>query len=93
MSPTPSLTELGARVSSNASLIEQHLRSKDLASPSFTIDAPIEFAALAGEEKLQKARGALLEDCSALFDLMLGPGDYFRHLVFRVKLSIRHLYC
>ena len=91
MSSNPSLTELAARISSSATSIDEYLRSKELPNPSFDIDAPIEFPAL-GEQKIQETRGALLDDCLTLFDLILGPADYFRYLIFRVKPVKRDLY-
>ncbi|TVY37151.1 O-methyltransferase [Lachnellula occidentalis] len=69
------IKELGERIASNSALVERWLDSKNFRMPSFEQDAESEFPDTAGELKIEAARMAVIDDTSALHDLLLGPRE------------------
>jgi 6-hydroxytryprostatin B O-methyltransferase len=70
-----SITELSARIASNTAIVEKWLASKNLKTPSFEQDADDEFPDTAGDLEIEAARMAVIDDTSALHDLLLGPRE------------------
>lgn len=70
-----SIQELSERIASNSALVERWLASKNARILSFEQDAEDEFPDTAGELKIEAARMAVIDDTSALHDLLLGPRE------------------
>ena len=70
-----SIKELSERIASNSALVEKWLASKKARMPSFEQDAEDEFPDTAGELRIEAARMAVIDDTSALHDLLLGPRE------------------
>lgn len=75
MSNMLSVKELGERIASNSALVEIWLASKNARMPSFQQDAEGEFPDTASEPEIEAARMAVIDDTSALHDLLLGPRE------------------
>lgn len=71
----PSIKELSERIASNSAIVEEWLASKEARMPSFEQDADDEFPDTDGELKIEEARMAVIDDTSALHDLLLGPRE------------------
>lgn len=67
---TDRVTELAAIVSRNTERISSYLGQNNLASPSFDIDAPLDWP-----EVLRSARKAVVEATEELKSLMQGPKE------------------
>jgi hypothetical protein len=72
----PSLSELAATISANTAKIENYLRSHDLKSPSFDVDAPTGSLVPSDAPELETARSELIDATLMLHDLILGPKEY-----------------
>jgi hypothetical protein len=72
----PSLSELAATISANTAKIENYLRSHDLQSPSFDVDAPPGPLVPPDSPELEAARSELIDATLMLHDLILGPKEY-----------------
>jgi 6-hydroxytryprostatin B O-methyltransferase len=71
----PSIKELSERIASNSALVEEWLASKNARMPSFEQDADDEFPDTGDEHEIEAARMAVIDDTSALHDLLLGPRE------------------
>ena len=71
----PSITELSERIARNTAIVEKWLANKGARMPSFEQDADDEFPDTAGELEIEAARNAVIDDTSALHDLLLGPRE------------------
>lgn len=69
----PSLTELAAEISKNASLITEYLLAHNLPSPSFAADGPQNFPVSSENLEIQGVRLALIEASRAMLELAVGP--------------------
>lgn len=76
----PSITELSERIARNSALVEKWLSSKNARMPSFEQDAEDEFPDTAGDLEIEAARIAVIDDTSALHDLLLGPREILSRL-------------
>ncbi|KAJ4304886.1 hypothetical protein N0V90_000414 [Kalmusia sp. IMI 367209] len=70
-----SIKELSERIASNSTIVEKWLASKNARMPSFDQDADGEFPDTAGEPEIEAARMAVIDDTSALHDMLLGPRE------------------
>lgn len=70
-----SIKELGERIASNSAIVEKWLVNKGARMPSFEQDADDEFPDTADELDIEAARLAIIDDTSALHDLLLGPRE------------------
>lgn len=86
-----SVQELGERIARNSALVNQWLASKEHKSPSFHQDADQEFPSTADSPDLENARLAIIDDTSALHDLIIGPGEVLRRLCWGVSILYVHL--
>ncbi|TVY82592.1 O-methyltransferase bik3 [Lachnellula suecica] len=77
---TRSLVDIASRISSNTALLNKHLASKVLQTPTFDKDAEEDFHSLTDAPKIEAAREALLEDTNRLHDLVLGPANVLRRI-------------
>lgn len=85
------IARLAARISANSSVIDEHLRSHNLPTPSFDRDGPAEVLNPDQSEKVRLAREAVLDDTRQLYGLVLGPSDYWRILMLEVRSLLRLL--
>lgn len=69
------IQELSQRIAKNTALVEQWLVSKNHKMPSFNYDADGEFPDTDGAPEIEEARMAVIDDTSALHDLLLGPRE------------------
>ncbi|OAG07853.1 S-adenosyl-L-methionine-dependent methyltransferase [Paraphaeosphaeria sporulosa] len=70
-----SIQELSQRIATNSALVEKWLASKNAKMPSFKQDADDEFPDTDGYPEVEAARMAVIDDTSALHDLLLGPRE------------------
>ncbi|GKZ52206.1 hypothetical protein AnigIFM49718_000078 [Aspergillus niger] len=75
-----SLTDLAARITANAQLLDAHLKSHNLPSPSTCISACPDFPNPKNDPAVESARIALLEDTQTLRNYALGPAQVVREL-------------
>lgn len=80
-----SIQELGERIAANSALVNEWLASKKYRMPSFDQDADQEFPSTAGSPEIEIARLAIIDDTSALHDLIIGPGEVLRRLCWGVS--------
>ncbi|PQE06932.1 6-hydroxytryprostatin B O-methyltransferase protein [Rutstroemia sp. NJR-2017a WRK4] len=85
----PSLSELAATISANTAKIENYLRSHDLKSPSFDVDAPTGPLVPSDAPELEAARSELIDATLMLHDLILGPKEYLMKYTHDWLLSIQ----
>lgn len=64
------ISELAALIAANAAIVDGHLASEGLPSPSFSPDTPVHLFA---RSNITEARQAILEATDELHALMLGP--------------------
>lgn len=75
------LADLAAQISENAAIVDKYLEKCGLPDPSFEADGPVELlpeSATAEKEALAKA----LEAATHLHDLLIGPDELLRPMVF-----------
>jgi hypothetical protein len=70
-----SIQELSERIARNTALVEQWLSSNNHKMPSFDHDADGEFPSTDDNPEIEQARMAVIDDTSALHDLLLGPRE------------------
>lgn len=70
-----SIKELSERIARNSTIVEEWLAKKNARMPSFEQDAEDEFPDTDGEPNIEMARMAVIDDTSALHDLLLGPRE------------------
>ncbi|KAI3034274.1 hypothetical protein CAN33_0037315 [Aspergillus niger] len=75
-----SLTDLAARITANAQLLDAHLKSHNLPSPSTSIHTCPDFPNPNNDPAVESARIALLEDTQTLRNYALGPAQVIREL-------------
>ncbi|GLA36717.1 hypothetical protein AnigIFM63309_003041 [Aspergillus niger] len=75
-----SLTDLAARITANAQLLDAHLKSHNLPSPSTSIHACPDFPNPNNDPAVESTRIALLEDTQTLRNCALGPAQVVREL-------------
>ncbi|GKZ79240.1 hypothetical protein AnigIFM56816_003125 [Aspergillus niger] len=75
-----SLTDLAAQITANAQLLDAHLKSHNLPSPSTSIHACPDFPNPNNDPAVESARIALLEDTQTLRNYALGPAQVIREL-------------
>lgn len=80
-----SVQELGERIALNSAVVNKWLASKKCKSPSFHQDADQEFPSTANYPEIETARLAIIDDTSALHDLIIGPGEVLRRLCWGVS--------
>lgn len=73
MSSSPSLKDIAANISANASLLSELLEAKGLPQPSFSVRDGQTIPDSKEFENLQIARVALQEQAQLLLDLVTGP--------------------
>lgn len=86
-----SVQELGERIARNSAVVNKWLASKKYKSPSFHQDADQEFPSTADSPEIESARLAVIDDTSALHDLIIGPGEVLRRLCWGVSILPTHL--
>lgn len=86
-----SVQELGERIARNSALVNKWLASKKCKIPSFHQDADQEFPSTANSPEIETARLAIIDDTSALHDLIIGPGEVLRRLCWGVSILYTHL--
>ncbi|PYI09331.1 O-methyltransferase [Aspergillus sclerotiicarbonarius CBS 121057] len=85
------LSDLAARITLHAKLLDEHLQSNNLPTPSFSIDAPPDFPNPDKDPRVEAARVALIEDTQTLRNLALGPGQVVRQVGWSIiDLSTQH---
>ena len=82
-----SIQELSQRIASNTAIVEQWLVKKNHKMPSFEQDAEDEFPNTDGEPDIEAARMAVIDDTSALHDLLLGPREVLARVWGAVSIS------
>ena len=88
------ITEISDRISKNAALLKDFLNARSLPQPSFDADAPSRFPNPNNEVFVQFARESILEDTKTLFDLILGPVEYLKWMIWPVIEPVySHLGC
>ena len=70
-----SIQELSQRIATNTVLVEQWLKNNNHKMPSFDHDADGEFPNTDDNPEIEQARMAVIDDTSALHDLLLGPRE------------------
>ncbi|KAI1380433.1 S-adenosyl-L-methionine-dependent methyltransferase [Hypoxylon crocopeplum] len=70
------IVELSSRIASNTVKLNDFLVSKDLQTPSFAVDAPLDAQIPKYEIEIEKSRVAIIDDTLELRHLVLGPRDY-----------------
>ena len=70
---------LAAQIQDNTVKVDHYLQSKNLPSPSFHVDGPVDFQIEDGE--IQKARETALDASLELHQLLLGPTMCIRPVV------------
>ena len=73
------IADLAAQIRDNTLKVDHYLQSKDLPSPSFHVDGPVDFQIEDGE--IQKAREMALDASLELHQLLLGPTMCIRPVV------------
>ena len=73
------IVELAAQIQENTTRVDDYLRRKHLASPSFDVDGPVDFQIEDGE--IQRAREKALDSSLELHQLLLGPAMCLRPVV------------
>lgn len=81
------LSDIAARITLHAKLLDEHLQSKNLPSPSFSIDAPPDFPNPDKDPRVEATRVALIEDTQTLRSLALGPAQVVREVGWSVCIS------
>ncbi|KAI9713788.1 MAG: hypothetical protein M1820_000518 [Bogoriella megaspora] len=74
--PGSTISELAASIAANTALVSDFLSSKNIPTPSFTVDAPSSSQIPSDALEIEAARVAVIDDTLKLRDLMLGPRDY-----------------
>ncbi|EWC44256.1 hypothetical protein DRE_01082 [Drechslerella stenobrocha 248] len=79
----PKLSELAAQISANAKIVEDYIESQGLPYPSFATDGPSNFPIpqTPETEHIHEARQALLTASKRMYDVVTGPNEYLRWLV------------
>ncbi|KAE8353422.1 O-methyltransferase [Aspergillus coremiiformis] len=87
-----SLTDLATRIASNASVLDNHLKTNQFKAPSFDAAADSEFPNPEHDSLVEAARVALIDDTKALRDLAQGPAQVLRELCWgSVDLAVQHV--
>lgn len=73
------IAELAAQIQKNTIKVDEYLQSRDLPSPSFDEDGPVDFGI--ESEEIAKARERAREASLELHDLLLGPALCLRPIV------------
>ena len=73
------IAELAAQIQESTTKVDNYLQSKDLPSPSFDEDGPVDFGI--ESEEIAKAREKAREASLQLHDLLLGPVLCLRPIV------------
>ncbi|OJJ68000.1 hypothetical protein ASPBRDRAFT_58574 [Aspergillus brasiliensis CBS 101740] len=75
-----SLTDLAARITANAQLLDAHLQSHNLPTPSTSPTASPDFPNPNNDPAVESARISLIEDTQTLRNYALGPAQVVREL-------------
>ncbi|KAL8974402.1 MAG: hypothetical protein Q9197_001371 [Variospora fuerteventurae] len=75
-----SIKELSERVARNSVLTEKWLDSNSTRVPSFEQDAGHGIPVTTGDVEIEAVRSAMLDDISAIHDLLVGPGEVLRRI-------------
>lgn len=67
-------------------MVNKWLASKNCRMPSFDEDADQEFPSTAGSPEIETARLSIIDDTSALHDLIIGPSEVLRRLCWGVSI-------
>lgn len=73
------IAELAAQIQENTAKVDRYLQSRELPSPSFHEDGPVDFNI--EDEKVQEAREIALDSSLELHQLLLGPALCLRPVV------------
>ena len=85
-----SLTDLAARITANAQLLDAHLQSYNLPYPSTATTGSPDFPNPNNDPAVESARIALLEDTQTLRNYALGPAQVVRELCWSVCYILSH---
>lgn len=80
-----SIKELSERVARNSVLTEKWLASNSTRMPSFEQDAGHGIPVTTGDVEIEAVRSAILDDISAIHDLLIGPGEVLRRICWGVS--------
>ena len=70
------IAELSTIISENTQKVVDHLHSRQLPLPSFSVDAPTKSMIASEDEEIQVARFKVINATQKLQALMLGPQDF-----------------
>lgn len=84
------IADLAAQIQENTAKVDQYLQSKNLPSPSFHVDGPVDFQI--EDEEIQKARETALDSSLELHQLLLGPAMCLRPVLNGVSLQAIYKY-
>lgn len=84
------IAELAAQIQENTAKVDRYLQSRELPSPSFHEDGPVDFNI--EDEKVQEAREIALDSSLELHQLLLGPALCLRPVLNGVSLQAIYKY-
>lgn len=74
------IAQLAESVGSNTRKLDQYFKSKNLPTPSFDVDGPVDFGIAATDGDVEEARVKAIEAAMELIDLLQGPMALLRPL-------------
>jgi hypothetical protein len=80
------LIELAQTISRETNTLDKYLREHRCPSPSFDVDAPLDFPSL--PDDIQKTRQMIIECTQELRDLVVGPTETIRWMSWDVSLFV-----
>jgi hypothetical protein len=83
MTITSRITELSSTIAKNTAIVDNYFASKALPMPSLEVDALPELPIADDAAEVKKAKLAIIEACSELQELMMGPKELLNFKVRR----------
>ena len=81
------LEDVAGRILKNSAFLQRFLKTRQLPTPSFNIDAPTEFPNPDHERSVEVVREHLIEDTQLLFSLVIGPIDRLKWTLWEVSFA------
>lgn len=72
------INELAALITKNTAIVDQHLESKNLSTPSLGLEAPRKIPIAPNAPEIERARVAVIEATAELKAIMMGPSELLR---------------
>lgn len=87
------ISQLAKLIYSNTTKLDQYLNSRNLPSPSFDVDGPVDFGISLADRHVEEARIEAIESGMELIDLLQGPVALIRPFGVHLSRKVVEIAC